>query len=170
MEIRLAKSLIRPWRRGDELSLVRHANNPEVWRNLRDEFPHPYKMSDAKRWVARMSSAREPESYALEVDGHAAGSIGLVCGSDVYRLSAEIGFWLGQEYWGRGIMTEAVGAFTRHEFAQLGIVRIYAHVFEGNAASMRVLEKNGYIREGILKKSAFKAGRVIDQVLYAAII
>jgi RimJ/RimL family protein N-acetyltransferase len=170
MEIRLAKSTIRPWRRGDELSLVRHANDREVWLNLRDSFPHPYKMMDARRWVVRMSAAREPESHALEVDGHAVGSIGLVRGSDVYRLSAEIGFWLAREYWGRGIMTEAVGAFTRYGFSQMGLLRIFAHVFEWNAASMRVLEKNGYVREGVLRKSAFKAGRAIDQVLYAAVI
>jgi ribosomal-protein-alanine N-acetyltransferase len=169
MEIHLEKSLIRPWRAGDELSLVRHANNRNIWINLRDLFPYPYTMADARRWIAETAAQGEPHHWAVEVDGHAVGAVGLRGREDVNRISAEIGYWLGEEFWGRGIMTEVVGATTRHGFRELGFTRIFAEVFEWNAASMRVLEKNRYAREGVLRKSAIKAGQVIDQVVYAAI-
>lgn len=169
MDIRLQKCVIRPWLRGDELSLVRHANNRNVWINLRDLFPHPYTMSDAHLWIAQMVREREPDHWAVEVDGHAVGAIGLRGRDDVNRISAEIGYWLGEEYWGRGVMTEAVGAMTRFGLGERGFTRIFAEVFEWNAASMRVLEKNGYIREGVLHNSAIKAGQVIDQVVYATV-
>jgi RimJ/RimL family protein N-acetyltransferase len=169
MRFKLGKSLIRPFERGDELSLVRHANNRNVWINLRDLFPHPYTLADARRWIYEQSRQREPDHWAIEVDGHAVGAIGIQPREDVNRISAEIGFWLGEEYWGRGIMTEAVGAVTHHAFRGRGFVRVFAEVFEWNEASMRVLEKNGYVREGVLRSHAIKAGRVIDQVVYAAV-
>ena len=99
--------------------------------------------------------------------GEAAGSIGFVVQPDVHRLSAEIGYWLGEAYWGRGIATEALRAVTAFAFEAHGLVRLFAGVFAWNTASMRVLEKAGYVREGVLTQSAIKDGRVIDQVLYA---
>lgn len=169
MRFKLDKSLIRPFQRGDELSLVRHANNRNVWINMRDLFPHPYTLSDARRWVNEQVRQRETNHWAIEVDGHAVGGIGIKPRDDVNRISVEIGYWLGEEYWGRGIMTEAVGAVTRYAFRTRGFSRVFAEVFEWNEASMKVLEKNGFVREGVLRRNAIKAGQVIDQVVYAAL-
>jgi RimJ/RimL family protein N-acetyltransferase len=169
VRLKLGKSLLRPFQRGDELSLVRHANNRDVWINLRDLFPHPYTLADARRWINDQIRQRETNQWAIEVDGHAVGGIGIQPRQDVNRISVEIGFWLGEEYWGRGIMTEAVGAITRYAFSTRGFTRVFAEVFEWNDASMRVLEKNGFVREGVLRSNAIKAGQVIDQVVYAAV-
>jgi RimJ/RimL family protein N-acetyltransferase len=169
MEWELQKCVLRPWRRGDELSLVRHANNRSVWINLRDRFPSPYTMTDAHGWIEEQAGAKDPTQWAIVVGGHASGGIGLVGRDDVNRIAAEIGFWLGEELWGRGIMTEAVGAVTRYGLDTLGYERIFAEVFAWNPPSMRVLEKNGYTREGVLRNSAVKDGRIIDQMVWAAI-
>lgn len=169
MKLILDKCIIRPFERGDELSIVRHANNRNVWINLRDRFPHPYTLADARAWVELQLRSREEDHWAIEVGGHVAGGIGLAPRDDVNRQSAEIGFWLGEAHWGRGIMTEAVAAVTRHAFDARGFVRVFAEVFAWNRASMRVLEKTGFTREGVLRCSATKAGQVIDQVVYAAV-
>lgn len=170
LELLLEKCLIRPWRAGDEESLVRHANNRNVWRNLRDIFPSPYTMADARAWIAATSAESPQTNYAIEVEGEAAGGIGLALQRDVEWRSAEIGFWLGEELWGRGIMSEAVRAFTECAFLRFDLCRVYARVFEWNAASGRVLERAGYVFEGRLRKSATKDGRTIDQLMYAATI
>jgi N-carbamoylputrescine amidase len=167
VDVPLRRCRIREWRRDDRGSLVRHADNRNVWRNLRDVFPHPYTPVHADTWIALCESRAFNTVWAIEVDGEAAGGIGLVPGRDVNRRSAEIGFWLGEPCWGRGIMTEAVGAVTRMAFDLFGFDRIHADVFEWNAASIRVLEKNGYALEGRLRRAAIKDGRVGDQLVYA---
>jgi ribosomal-protein-alanine N-acetyltransferase len=155
------------WREGDESSLVRHANNYEVWRRLRDGFPHPYTHADAERWLA-FARRQDPQTHlAIELRGEATGGIGLELGSDIERRSAEIGYWLGETLWGRGIITAAVEALTRYGFEALNLTRIFAVPFAATSASIRVLEKCGYIREGTMRRSAIKEGVVIDQVLYA---
>jgi RimJ/RimL family protein N-acetyltransferase len=165
----LSKCLLREWRRGDEPSLVRHANNRSIWINLRDSFPFPYRPADAKAWIRLASTNAVDRVFAIDVGGFAVGAIGLRPGEDVNRLSAEIGYWLGEEYWNRGIATEAVVAVTRYALDTLGMVRVYADVFEWNTASMRVLEKAGYQKEGVLRKSATKDHRIVDQVVYALV-
>ncbi len=165
----LAACLLREWRRGDEPSLVRHANNRKVWINVRDSFPFPYTPADAKAWVRRASSDALNQVFAIDVDGFAVGAIGLRPGEDVHRLSAEIGYWLGEEFWNRGIATEAVNSVTAYAFESLGMTRVHAEVFEWNTASMRVLEKAGFVKEGVLAKSAIKDRKVIDQVVYARV-
>jgi hypothetical protein len=102
MEIELKTCVIRPWRPGDEESLVAHANNYSVWRNLRDRFPHPYTTDDAREWIRRMCEESLQTNFAIVVDGEAAGGIGLVLNGDIHRCSAEIGYWLGEAFWGRG--------------------------------------------------------------------
>jgi RimJ/RimL family protein N-acetyltransferase len=169
MKFTLDKCVVRSFERGDELSIVRHADNPNVWINLRDRFPHPYTPANARAWIEEQIRSREENNWAIEVNGHAAGSIGLAPREDVNRQSAEIGFWLGEAHWGKGIMTEAVGAVTNYAFNTRGFIRVFAEVFEWNPASMRVLEKNGYAREGVLRHSATKAGQVLDQIVYAAV-
>jgi [ribosomal protein S5]-alanine N-acetyltransferase len=159
--------VLRPWREGDESSLVRHANNYEVWRRLRDGFPHPYTHADAERWIAFAMQQNPQTHFAIEMHGEATGGIGLELRSDVERRSAEMGYWLGQDFWGRGIITAAVQALTRYGFETLDLTRIFAVPFTSSSASIRVLEKCGYVREGTMRRSAIKEGVVIDQVLYA---
>ena len=167
MELKLGLCAIRDWRPGDEGSLVHHANNRKIWRNLRDAFPHPYTMTDAKKWVQSARTANPVTSFAIVIDDNAAGGIGFILKDDVFRVSAEIGYWLGEEYWGQGITTEAVRAMTDYVFANFEVHRIWAGVFEWNPGSMRVLEKAGYQLEGRMKQSVIKEGQIIDEMIYA---
>ncbi|MFP5265022.1 MAG: GNAT family N-acetyltransferase [Blastocatellia bacterium] len=169
MELKLSRSTVRNWRRGDEESVVRHANNHKIWRNLRDMFPHPYTRADADRWIEKESSLASSTNYAIDVGGEAVGAIGLILYDDVFRRSAEIGYWLGEEYWGKGIVTEAVRALTDYAFSNFDLRRVYAGVFEWNAGSMRVLEKAGYQFEARLRKHVTKDGETIDQFIYAIV-
>lgn len=171
MTLRLAAgiSVLRPWREADVSSIVRHANNRAVWLNLRDRFPHPYTTADARAWIAAVSGEDPVVNFAIDVEGDAVGGIGLVPQPDVERCSAEIGYWLGEAYWNRGIATAALRAVTAYGFDRLGFERIFAGVHEWNPASMRVLEKAGYSREAVLRRSVVKDGRVIDKVLFAAL-
>lgn len=167
LRLRLEGCLIRSWRAADAASLARHANDREIWLNLRDRFPHPYTSADAEQWV-RFAPAQQPEvNFAIEVEGEAVGGIGLVLGEDVERVSAEIGYWLGRAFWGRGIATEALRTLTVHAFGAFHLTRVFALPYARNAASLRVLEKAGYRREGVLRRSAVKDGQLLDQVLYA---
>jgi RimJ/RimL family protein N-acetyltransferase len=166
MEIRLERCTIRSWRKEDVDSVVRLADNPAVARNLRDRFPHPYGRKDAKAWI-RSARAAHPETvFALEVDGEAVGGIGLHPQEDVHRRAMEIGYWLGEPYWGRGIVTEAVRALTRYAFETFDVARVYAYVYEWNPASARVLEKAGYRLEGRLRKAVTKEGTTMDMLVY----
>lgn len=137
--------------------------------SLRDRFPHPYTIETAHAWLASVAAEDPALSFAIDVAGEAVGGIGLVLGSDVERTSSEIGYWLGQEFWGRGIMTAAVRMFTDYAFDAYALTRMFAVPFAGNAASRRVLEKAGYSLEAILRRSAIKEGVVIDQALYAVV-
>ena len=159
--------VVRSWRPGDEDALARHANDRGVWLNLRDRFPHPYTRPDAESWV-RFAAGGNPETnFAIAVDGQAVGGIGLVLHDDVERCSAEIGYWLGRAFWGRGLATAAVRGLTDHAFRTHALTRVFALPFADNAASIRVLEKAGYRFEGRLRRAAVKDGQVRDQVLYA---
>lgn len=166
MEIRLETCTIRSWRKDDVASIVPLADNPAVARNLRDRFPHPYGRKDAKAWIRAARRSRPETAFALEVDGRAVGGIGLHPQGDVHRRAMEIGYWLGEPYWGRGIVTEAVRALTRYAFRTFGIARVYAYVYEWNPASARVLEKAGYRLEGRLRKAVTKEGTTMDMLVY----
>lgn len=161
--------IIRPWRTGDELSLVQHANNRKIWINVRDRFPFPYTLKDAEIWVRVAGADRNMINLAIEFEGQAVGGIGLVFKQDVYRRSAEIGYWLGEDFWNRGIATRAVKALTSYIFKQeqFDINRIYAGIFEYNTASARVLEKAGYQLEARLRKSVTKDDKTVDELIYA---
>ena len=167
MRIDLTGCVVRSWRAGDEAALARNANNRKIWLNLRDVFPCPYTMEDAVNWI-RSAQAERPElSYAIDVDGVAAGGIGITLLTDVERCTADIAYWLGENYWGRGIVTQVLAAVSEYAFATLDITRLQAWVFAWNTASMRVLEKCGYVREAVMRRSAIKDGKVIDRMLYA---
>ena len=137
--------------------------------NLRDRFPHPYTQADARRWLDTVVGIRPETNFAIAVDDEAVGGVGYTIDSDVNYRSAEIGYWVGEEFWGRGIATEALIAVTEHAFSTYDLCRLYAHVFDWNPASARVLEKAGYEFEGRLRKSVTKAGQTIDQLMYAIV-
>jgi [ribosomal protein S5]-alanine N-acetyltransferase len=135
---------------------------------LRDRFPFPYGIEQAKTFLGWLAKHHAPTVWAIEVNGEAAGGIGIELHSDVERVSAEIGYWLGRAYWGRGIATEALTAVTAESFRRFDLTRLYAVPFADHTASVRVLEKAGYVREGHLRRSAIKHGVVRDQLLFAA--
>jgi RimJ/RimL family protein N-acetyltransferase len=148
---------------------VEQANNINVAKYLRDRFPHPYTRKDAHEFLKFAAATPDPSNLAIEVDGTAVGAIGYVPGSDVERFSAEVGYWLGEAYWGRGIVSEAVVLVTEHAFTTLNLLRLFALPFADNFASARVLEKAGYVREAILRSSCVKYGVPRDQLLYARV-
>ncbi|MCK4835061.1 MAG: GNAT family N-acetyltransferase [Candidatus Aminicenantes bacterium] len=167
MEIKLRECTVRSWKKEDADSVARHADNRKIWINLRDAFPHPYTISDAQRFID-LCLSMEPETYfCIDRGNEAIGSIGFGILTDVARFSAEIGYWLGEQYWGRGIMTEALKAVTDYAFSNHGLHRVFALPYEWNQASIRVLEKAGYEPEVRMRCSAFKDGKLIDQFLYA---
>ena len=167
MEIKLSRCTLRPWRPGDEVSLARHADDRRVSGNLKDRFPFPYTAADATAWIEHVVGEGEPaRNFAIVVEGVAVGGIGVELGQDVFRRSAEIGYWLGHPFWGRGIASEALRAITDYAFATFDIIRLEAGVFGWNPASARVLEKAGYTLEGRMRQAVVKDDRVGDRLLY----
>ena len=167
--VRLVRTqcVIRDLVAGDAPALARHANNRQIWLNLRDRFPHPYTLRDAVSFIEHVQEQSPPTVWAIDLAGEAVGSVGIMPRGDIERISAEIGYWLGEPFWGRGIMTEVLKAVTPWAMKEFKLTRIYALPFATNAASCRVLEKTGYVCEGRLHKCAIKDGQVIDQFMYA---
>ncbi|MBI2171696.1 MAG: GNAT family N-acetyltransferase [Chloroflexi bacterium] len=170
MEIPLAGGYsLRPWRPGDEAALTKYANNWNIWINVGDRFPHPYTKEDAREWVSGQQGREPVTTFAIATAEEAIGGIGYHMQGDVRRRSAEIGYWLGEPFWGRGIMTTAVKALSTYAMERHGLVRLYAHVFEWNLASAAVLEKAGFTLEARLKKAVTKNSQTIDELLYALV-
>ena len=168
MLITLPGCVVRDWRFEDAPSLAQHANDRRIWRNLRDAFPHPYSLADADTFLATVDRQRPRTFFAIAVNDQAVGGIGYTLHGDVERVGAEIGYWLGVAFWGKGLMTSALKAVTAYTFRQHpDLRRIWAVPYAWNAASMRVLEKAGYEMEARMRDSAIKDGQVIDQLLYA---
>lgn len=167
MNIDCGPCLIRSWQYGDEDQLPQHANNKAIWLNLRDSFPHPYTQLDAQRWIQYVVDPELETNFAIDVGGEAIGNIGLRIGEDISRYSAELWYWLGQAYWGRGIVSAAIKAMIDYAFAQFNLTRLYAQPMAHNAASIKVLEKVGFRREGLLRDSVVKNNVLMDTVLYA---
>ncbi len=161
--------VVRPWRAADAGSLVLHANNINIARQLRDRFPHPYTRANAIAFLKHASQDEDPTNLAIDVNGEAVGGVGYVPGADVERYSAEIGYWLAEPHWGRGIVSEALTLVTDDVFDRLNMLRLFALPFADNAPSRRVLEKAGYVCEAIMRSSSVKYGRPRDQALYAKI-
>ena len=170
MELLLGDYSIRSFRRSDADSLARHADNHKVSRFLRDSFPHPYTRADAETWI-RFVHSQEPETnFVLADSEEAVGGIGLRMCFDVHRLGAELGYWIAEPHWGKGIMTRAVKEFTAYAFTQYNLERIWAGVFEKNPASSRVLEKAGYRYEGTHRSAVVKDGEVMDEIIFATLV
>ncbi|SFF23742.1 GNAT family N-acetyltransferase [Spirosoma endophyticum] len=158
---------IRSWQESDALNLADYANDKEIWLNLRDRFPYPYTATDAADWVTFAIGVQPETNFAIAINGKAVGGIGLILGEDIQRCSAEVGYWLGRAYWGKGIISEALIAFTAYAFRRFELTRLYAVPYLRNPASMRVLEKAGYQYEGTMRQSAIKDKEVLDPALYA---
>jgi RimJ/RimL family protein N-acetyltransferase len=168
IELLNGPAVIREWCRADSDDLALQANDRRVWLNMRDAFPHPYRLEDAERFIATAMAKVPPTFIAIVAAGRIAGGVGYTLHGDVERVGAEVGYWLGHEYWGRGIATAAVQALTGHAFqVHPELRRLYAVPYATNRASARVLEKAGYRCEGSLRQSAIKDGRVLDQWMYA---
>ncbi len=170
MRIEGSQFVIRTPEPRDRESLVLHANDRDIWINLMDRFPHPYTAKDADEFIAvagRLAELNGREMAAgIEVEGELAGSIGVFPGSDVHARVASIGYWLGRRFQGRGIMTEAVGLWADRLFADPHWMRIEADAFGWNPASRRVLEKNGFVREGTRRNAVWKDGAATDAIVY----
>ncbi len=158
MKLILKNCTVRSYQLDDAESLALHANNYKVWKNLRDGFPHPYSVENGKAFIERALDAFPQTNFAICVDDKAVGGIGFVLHQDVERISAEVGYWLGEPFWGRGIVTEALIAVTDYAIKIHDLRRVFAVPFGFNGASARVLEKAGYQLEGRMRNSAIKEG------------
>lgn len=159
--------ILRQLKNEDASALAQLANNKKVWDNVRDILPHPYTIEDAVSFINLTKNESPQVSFAIEYDGAFCGMIGLVPQKDVYRKTAEIGYWLGEPFWNKNIASEAVKLTTKYGFDELGFIRIHTGIFEYNIASMKVLEKNGYVKDGIFKKSIFKNDKIWDEHRYS---
>jgi RimJ/RimL family protein N-acetyltransferase len=167
VRLELERCILRSWRLDDAPPLAAAANNRNVWLKLRDRMPHPYTLADAETYVRPRVDAASQPIFCIDVEGRFAGAIGLHPGEDVARLSAELGYWVAEPFWGRGVATDAVRGMVRHGFATLPLERIEAYVYANNPASVRVLEKCGFEFEGRLRRSVIKDGQILDSFLYA---
>ena len=154
---------IRPLDLSDKTTLASLANNKNIWDNLRDYIPYPYTESDAIFFINSTKQEEPQQSFGIVFNNNICGVISLVIQKDVYHKSAEIGYWIGEPYWGKGIATQAVKLITEYGFNELTLNRIYAGIFEYNLASIEVLKKNGFEREGIFKKAIIKNNKVYDE-------
>lgn len=161
------KIILRPLKDSDKTVLSELANNKKIWDNVRDLLPFPYTVNDAISFINQTKSENPQMNFAIEYDGNLCGVIGLNAQQDVYKKTAEIGYWIGEPFWGKGIATEAVSLMTEYGLDELGYIRLYTGVFSFNKASMKVLVKNGYQLEGIFKNAIYKNGQVCDEYRYA---
>jgi len=162
MEIKL-----RPWNIEDAESLVENANNFEIARFMSDAFPYPYTIEHAKNFIAFATKDEPIHIFAIEIDGQAVGGIGIHPQADIMKKNAELGYWLGEKYWGKGIISKAIREIIPWAFNTYDITRIYARPFGSNMASQKVLEKEGFVLEARIKENIFKNGAYLDELIYA---
>ena len=159
--------LLRKWRLTDAENLALLANNPNIAKNLRDSFPNPYTVEHAKQFIT-MALSKEPQTiFAIEYGGNLVGGIGLHPQNDIYRTNAELGYWIGENFWGKGIVTKAIKKILPIGFSLPNIERIFAVPFGSNIGSQRVLEKTGFTLEAKLSKTLIKNGVFEDELIYA---
>ena len=158
---------LRKWSEADLNSLVKYANNDNVAKWLTNGFPHPYTHEDGKAYLSMIENDNPTKVFAIEMNGEAVGSIGIFPQTDIHEKSAEMGYWLAEEYWGNGIITKVIQEIVDYGFSTFDIVRIFARPFSTNLKSQRVLEKAGFILEAKLKKALSKKGELMDEFIYA---
>ncbi len=159
---------LRELKKGDAPELARLANNKKIWNHVRDAFPHPYTQKDAEQFLKYVMHESPPTAYAIEADGVFTGVTGCIPGDDVYSKTAEVGFWVGEPFWGKGVATAALGQLADILYRR-GFIRLWARVYEWNPASMRVLEKCEFVKEGILRKAVVKDGKLGDAHAYGRV-
>lgn len=158
---------LRPFTSDDLESLVLHANNPKIAMFMTDRFPHPYTQQDGENFIAFANQDDPIHIFAIDVDGKAVGGIGIHPQFDIYKKNVELGYWIGESYWGNGIVSEAIKQMIDFGFKTYDIDRIFARPFGTNKASQRVLEKTGFTLEGKFEKALFKNGEYVDELIYA---
>jgi [ribosomal protein S5]-alanine N-acetyltransferase len=157
---------LRRWQTGDEVALVKYANNYAIFKNVRDTFPYPYSWHDAEHWIKLCQTETIPTVFAIDLNHEAVGGIGIVLGQDIHRCTAEIGYWLGEPFWGMGIMTQAIEDMSNYAFRTFDIHRLYAAIFEYNQASMSAVKKAGFVFETVLKQCSIKENILWDDHIY----
>lgn len=158
---------LRPWTERDLPNLVKYGNNIKIFNNLTDSFPHPYTLEWAEKFLAMQRTENGPFIRAIDLDGEAIGTLGLHAQTDIYRMNRELGYWLAEPFWGKGIMTQAVVLMTSLGFQELEVHRIFARPFGRNIASQKILEKAGYKQDAFIKESFFKNGVYEDEWIYS---
>jgi RimJ/RimL family protein N-acetyltransferase len=161
--------VLRPWRVGDLDALVRHADDEQVSRGVSDRFPHPYTRADGEAFLAGKVLDLDGPVFAIEIDGEACGGIGAHAGRGERAHTAEFGYWLGREHWGRGTMTRVVAAYAPWVMHELRLYRLYAAVLGFNIGSAQVLRRNGFMEEGVLRAEVFKRGVLHDLRMFAKV-
>ena len=167
MKISFGDYFIRSYEYSDQEALVKYANNNNISRLLRDQFPFPYTKTNAETWLIHACNQEIETNFVIANEKELIGAIGINLQEDVNRFSAEIGYWLGEPFWRKGITTTALNIFTEYALKNFNLNRIYANVFEGNDASEKVLQKVGYRKEATLRKAVFKERKFLDQYIYA---
>lgn len=160
---------LRGWYKNDASDLQKHADNPNISGYLFDRFPSPYTLNDAENFISHKLHQNPTTSFVIAIDDKLIGVISIDMRDDIYRKAPLLGYWLRQDHWGRGIMTEAVKIITMYAFANLDIVRLQAGVLANNPGSMRVLEKGGFLKEGVLRNNIIKDGVVMDEYIYGMV-
>ena len=154
--------ILRPWQESDVPALAKYLNNKKIWDNCRDRLPYPYTSEDAASFIQYAKSQDVQNNYCIEVNAEAVGNISFDRGTDVERFNAEIGYWIAEPHWNKGIMTQALCQAVSDYFSKTDIMRIFANVYAYNFASMRVLEKAGFQKTGIQHSACFKNGQFLD--------
>lgn len=162
--------ILRPWQPEDAQALANVANNRNIWNNVRDRLPSPYTVTDALQWISHSKKDTIHTNFAIVYNDEVAGSIGCIRKEDVYRKNIEIGYFIGEQFWGKGIATKAVGLLLEYIIKHTDAIRIYAEVFEYNKASMKVLQKNGFYLEGIRRKGAIKNNVLVDDYIWVKLL
>ncbi|TAE18387.1 MAG: N-acetyltransferase [Bacteroidetes bacterium] len=158
---------LRSWQIADVDSLAYYANNAEIAKNLTNQFPHPYTRANAEAFIGFATSHTPTRIFAIDLDGEAIGGIGIHPQADVFEKNAELGYWLAQPFWGRGIITQAVELIVPIAFETLPIQRLFARPFGTNKASQKILEKNNFVLEAVFEKTIYKNGEYLDEWVYA---
>lgn len=161
---------LRPWQKQDAQALAAIANNRNIWNNVRDQLPNPYSVMDALQWMNHIKDQQPIQNFAIIYQGMVVGNIGCKLQEDVYRKSIEIGYFVGEEFWGKGIATAAIELFVNYLIQNFQPIRIYAEVFEFNKASMKALQKNGFFLESVRRKAAIKNNEIVDDFVWVKLI
>lgn len=158
---------LRSWHINDVDDLVASANNKNIAQFMADVFPHPYTIENGKTFIMFATTNPNSKIFAIIVDGKPAGSIGLHLQTDILRKNAEIGYWLGEPFWGKGIITKVIPQVLDYGFKNMDIVRVFARIMGNNIASQKVVQKCGFVLEGKYEKTIFKNNEFLDELIYA---